>query len=218
MTGAQLAAYVQRRLAEYGLDVEASRTAEIYDAITEGRDMVIQALALAAPLVVQQLVTLEVDAVDDRLYSLPAATPDPLRVVEVRPVETGIPLELSQTLNSDGADYVWVSPRELRLADHAAAPGGLEGLFVLHAPDVDAATAEADIGAPTPTHRAIGKAAAVLLLSANEESDARLAMGLLQRELDALERIYGEYDMGTGSSLRAAMLASYGEIYGDMIL
>lgn len=216
MTGAQLHDYVARRLGEKGLTVEPSREGDIYDALTEGRDWIAQTFALAAPVVVQTPVTLEVDGGDDRVYTVPAATKDPLRCVSLEQTETTEPLTPSLNLNQGGGDYRWETTRQLRLADDFEPAGNLRGFFVLQAGDIAAGTTEPQVGLPVPCHRAIGKAAVVLLLTQDEESDARVALTLLQAELDRLERIYGEYDLNPGA-LREALLASAGALYGDLI-
>lgn len=218
MTGAALHAYVVRRLAENDVTVHADRADELYDYITEGRDELVQAFVLAAPVVVRSAVTLEEDGSDDRVWSFPAATADPLRIISVHPVNyPGRRLQPAANLNEDNGEYVWDSVRDLRLADGIEPTGGVQVHAVLQGADIDVDTAEADIGLPTPCHRAIGKYAVVLALTANEKSDARGAMGLYSRELDKLERIYGEFDEAGGAALREVLLAGLADSVGENI-
>lgn len=217
MTGAELLIYVKRRLGEDGLTVEAGYDDELYDYITEGRDWLVQDLALSAPVTVRQLVTLEEDGTDDRLWNFPSGTKDPLRSLVVRAVNTREPLTPAGTLDVDNGDYEWITPRQLRLAESVNPPGGVEGYFILQRAAIGAATTEDAVGLIVPFHRAIGKAAVVLALTADEESDARNAMGLLQRELDSLARIYGEYDARGGLALREALMQGIGQHLGDTL-
>lgn len=216
MTGAELLTYVQRRLAEAGLDVPAERTAELYDYITEGRDTLLQAFALTAPVVVKAVVTLE-QVGATQVWQFPAATKDPYRVLQVYDSETLEPLDPSAKLDNDAGHYAWVTLRSLRLAQDVALEGAPAVDAVLHGGAIVAGTAEAAIGLPTTCHRAIGKLAAVLALTADEESDARTAAGLFQREIDQLERIYGDYDANGGLALRHALMAAIGAAHGDTL-
>lgn len=217
MTGVQLLAYLKRRLAEAGLSVDAERDAELYDNLTEGRDELLQALSLAAPVVVRTTITLEVDPADDRIYSFAAAATDPYRVIEVRDKETREPLTPAATLDVDGGDYAWESIRKLRLAEHVSVSNGVEVVYVPAAADITAATTEAQVGLPVTCHRAIGKFAAVLALTADEESDATNAKALFDRELEKLERVYGEFDASGGFSLREALMESAGNLMNDTL-
>lgn len=217
MDGPGLQTYLQRRLAEAGLNLEAGRVNELYDYLTEGRDALLQAFALTAPVVVQQLATLVVDPVDDRVYRFPAGTPDPFRVLLVRELETRAPYTPAATIDFDGGEYVWETLTQLRLSEHADPGTGLQVIYVPSQPDITAATTQAQVGLPVTCHRAIGKYAAVLALTADEESDATNAMGLFQREMDVLERMYGDYDASTGFSLREALMGSAGELFNDTL-
>lgn len=218
MTGAEFLTYMKRRLAENGVAASAERDAELLDYATEGRDAVLLAFAEAAPIVVKSFVTLEVDGADDRLYALPAATRDPLRVLLLRDTGCrGRELSPSSQIDEDSGEYVWRTIRQVQLAECVALVGALEGEFVLHRAAITAATAEADIGLPTTCHRAAAKFAVVLALTADEESDASVAIGLFQRELDALEKLYGEYDANGGLALRHALMKSLGAEFGDTL-
>lgn len=217
MDGAGLQTYLQRRLAESGLNLESGRVAELYDYLTEGRDALLQAFALSCPVVVQQFVTLVVDAVDAQVYRFPAATPDPLRIIMVREKETRSPLTPAATIDFDGGEYVWENLRQLRLAVSASPGAGLEAIYVPSGADITATTTALQVGLPVTCHRAIGKYAAVLALTADEESDATNAMGLFQREMDVLEKMYGDYDASTGFSLREAIMGSAGELFNDSL-
>jgi hypothetical protein len=217
MTGVQLLAYVKRRLAESNLTVEADRDLELYDAISEGRDELLQALALAAPIVGKTTIVLEVDPADDRLYSFPAATADALRVIEFREATTREPFTPAAQLDQDNGDYEWVTPRQIRLSQGADPGDGIEATIIPHPAEITEDSTAAEIGLPTPCHRAIGKYAAVLALTADEESDAQVAMALYQRELEKLERLYGDYDMNGGLALREALMRTIGSLEGDSI-
>jgi hypothetical protein len=217
MTGVQLLAYLKRRLAEAGLTVTAERDDELYDNLTEGRDELLQAFSLAAPVVVKTTITLEVDPADDRIYNFAAAAKDPYRVLEVRDKESHEPLTPAATLNVDGGDYAWDSIRRLWLAEHVGVAEGVEVVYVPAGVAIDAATTEAQVGLPTTCHRAVGKFAAVLALTADEESDAKNATALYQRELEKLERIYGEFDASGGFSLREALMESAGNLMNDTL-
>ena len=216
MDGPALLDYTKRRLAEFGLSLEADRKDELYEWITQGRDDVLAELADEAPLAVRTTVTL--DATSAPLYILPAGTSDPLRLIELRDNGNDIPLDPSASLNNDAGHYRVVNPRSFKLADFVALTGELEGDFVLMIDTaIDDATTQADVGLLTPCHRAIGLCAAVLALTADEESDATTAAGLYQRELTRLKSLYGNYDFSGGLALRHGLLATEGELHGDML-
>lgn len=216
MTGAELLTYVTRRLAENGLTVPAERAAELYDYITEGRDVLLQAFAVAAPVVVRSYVTLE-QVGDTQVWQFPAATLDPYRVTHVYDNDGGATLTPAATLNQDGGEYRWRSIRELELAECVELEGAPEVECVLAGSAIDADTTAAEIGLPVTCHRAIGKLAAVLALTADEESDAGVAGRLFEAELQRLETIYGDYDTGSGTSLRQALMASVGATHFDSL-
>jgi hypothetical protein len=218
--GAALNKYVLRRLAEEGLTLEANRVNELYDYITEGRDELLASMALAAPIVVQSapIAMVQPDPINTPLvWKIPDGNKDPFRVIAIRDKEGGELFTLAGTLNQDGGDYEWVSLRQIKFSDDTDSSGGPEIIYVPHAGDIVAGTTEANIGVPTTCHRAIGKYAAVLALTADEESDATNAMGLFSRELERLERIYGEYDAMGGASLRTIFMHSIGQQVGETI-
>lgn len=220
MTGAQLLTYLKRRLAEQGLTLEADRVDELYDYLTEGRDALLQSFALAAPIVVQAApIALEQpDPVNDpRLWQLPAATKDLYKVLVVREVESKELFSPAGSIEQDAGDYEWVTLRSLRLSESSDPGSGIEVIVVPSKADIVAGTAEVDVGLPTTCHRAIGKFAAVLALTADEESDATNAVGLFSKEVDQLERIYGEYDAMGGAALRSIFMANIGALAGDSI-
>lgn len=219
MTGAQLVAFVKQRLGTETLSAdERYTTANIEDALTFSRDQIVERMVMAAPVVVQQTVTLDVNPTDSTLYTVPSATKDPLRVLEVREVSTGQPLDPSGSLNQDGGHYRWNTTRELQLADDVSPSGGLEADVIVMQAAITNASAETAIGLPTPFHRAIGLGAAVLLLTVDEETDARVSDGLYEREMDRLERVFGEFDQRQGATLlRSTQLANYADEMGDMI-
>lgn len=220
MNGAQLQTYLLRRLAEQGLTLEADRTDELYDYLTEGRDELLSSFALAAPIVVQAapILLVQVDAINNpRLWKLPDVTKDLYKVIAVREVESKELFTMAGSIEQDSGDYEWVTLRQLLLSESSDPGAGIEVIVVPHQADILAGTTEAGIGLPTPCHRAIGKYAAVLALTADEESDATNALGLFSREIDKLERIYGEYDAMGGASLRGIFMKSIGALSGDTI-
>lgn len=217
MTGAQLLTYVKRRLAENGLTLETDRDAELYDYLTDGRDDVLQELALDAQAAVKETVTMELVTAIPPVWKLPDATLDPMRILEIRDAGTGVPLNPSSSLNNDGGHYRINSLRQVQLADAVGLSGSLECDVVVAKVAITSASTEAQIGLPTPCHRAVGLCAAVLALTADEESDARTATALYSRSLERLKQLYGDFDANSGMALREAMLGSEGDIHGDMI-
>lgn len=203
MDGPALLTYVQRRLAEQGLAVEADREAELYDLITEGRDRLQQAFAEVAPLVVATWVRLVPVAGDARRYRVPPTTADPLRVLAVRFAD-------DPDMELIGGAYVWDDVRTLRVRAGASL-GALEARAVFAGESISDVTTEREVGLPTPCHRALAKWAVVLALTADEESDAATATALFRDELERLERLYAGFD-GTqqaadlGLALTRAML------------
>jgi hypothetical protein len=219
LTGAELLTYVKRGLRENGVPVEdsAERDAELLDLVTEGRDDLVEAFALAAPVVVKQVVTLEVDPADERLYNFPDDAADPLRVIEIRTVTHQEPLDPSAHLNRDGGHYRWNSLRQVQLAEFAAADGGVEVDVVLGAAEITDETSEANIGLPTTCHRALGKYAIAMALERGGERSPDRAIAAFQRAVERLERIYSDYDANGGAALREALMTSIGYTSGDML-
>jgi hypothetical protein len=221
VNGAELLAYVKRRLRLEGVTIEAQGAEEntLFDYLTEGRDTLLQVFAKRAPVLVQELVALQVDPADSRLYNFPAATTDPLACISLRSVTTREPLipSAETMLDTDAGEYEWLSPRQVRLAEHVDPPGGLEGFFVLTKPAITAVTTEAGVGLPVPTHRCLGKYAALLHLTADEESDAANAEKLFTQELDRLIKLYAQFDRHGGEALRQAFLSAYGDWMADSL-
>lgn len=223
MTGVQLLLYLERRLAENGLtSLEAGREDDLYDALTEGRDVVLGRLALVTPELFITPVTLEADDADLNTYRLPAATKDPIRIPSLWLTSSTLPprmLTPSAQLGRDDGDYVLRSPRiwQLRSTLALGATDALEVRAVLSGADIVAGTTEAEVGLPTPTHRAIGLAAAVAALTVDEESDASIATRRFETEMARLEDLYGSYDLNDGMKLRHALLASAAVEFGEML-
>lgn len=215
MTGSQLLDYVLRRLAEKGLSLPAERTAELYDLITEGRDAVKLRLAVAGSPATKTLVALE-RVGSSQVYKFPDATRDPLQVIELRNAGTNEPLEPAVSLNVDAGHYRWNSFRQVQLADDLSVTG-LEVDAVLADADIDATTTEANIGLPTPCHRAIGKYAAWKAVTVDEESDGAGMEKDYETAVGRLESIYGEFDHASGLSLRHGLMNTIGRGFGDMI-
>jgi hypothetical protein len=222
MIGTELLTYLQRRLAENGLTLETGRTDTQYDALTEGRDDVKMELALVAPSLFVTRVTLEVADATLNTFRIPAASKDPLRTdgVFLRcSNEERILLTPAAQLNRDDGDYVFTSPRIVQFKTGLTLPtGGSYQLdAVLHDAAITAATTEAQVGLPTPCHRAIAKRGAVLMLTSDEESDATNAEKDYGRELEKLTQLYGSYDTSDGMKLRHALMASVAAEYGEML-
>lgn len=217
MTGAELFLFVTRRVAEAGVTVGAERTNELYDHITGARDDVKRELAIEFPRLLASKVTLEQDVTDDRKFTLPVATADPIAIVEVRELTTREPYDPSPNLDRDRGDYEWQSPREIRISEETDEGDGIQVVGVFQSAAIAVGTAEADIGLPTPCHRAIGLGAAMLALTVDEETDATIATGLYERELKKLRELYGNFDKQDGTALRHALMKTQGDLYGDMI-
>lgn len=219
MDGPGLLTYLRRRLKLEGISIEAASEEEatLYDALTEGRDTLVELFAQRAPVLVREYVTLELVPGSTTRYQLPAASRDPLKVLTVRDVTCRQPLTpAAEGLLEEGdGEYEWLSPRILQVREGISPSGGLEIWTVLQRVDITDATTEALVGLPVPCHRAIGQQAAVLVLTADEESDARNAQLLLDRTVDRLIRLYAQYDANAGEGLRHAMLQAYGAWQGD---
>lgn len=218
MTGSQLIAYLQRRLGEDGMAVPSGRTTQLEDALTEARDDLVQVFAEAAPIVVRSIITLVVNGSNDRLYDWPGGgVKDPYTVLFVRSVTNQEELTPAARINEDEGSYIWRNIKQLEIADGVEPPGGIELGVVLHQGDITSATTEVAIGLPTTCHRAIGKGAHVLLATADDQNDESGPLKVFGRELKRLVSIYGGYDANGGEALRHAILASYGQLFGDML-
>jgi len=224
MDGAALLAYTQRRLAEFGLAVNAGRAATLYDAITEGRDEVQARLALIAPDLFGSDVTLEVLDADENTWKIPDDTADAVRTAGLYLTATGyesVLLVPSAQLNVDAGDYVFRDPRTVQLRDGLSVTGAAGGALVLRCipqgGDIDGDTTEAEVGLPVPCHRAIGQYAAIVVLTADEESDAAVAERMFERTMQRLEEQYGSYDVNDGMKLRHAILAAGARNFPDRL-
>lgn len=214
--GNEALSYVKRRLGIEGLTDPTEQPAELLDYITEGRDKMMEALALSAPEAVRETVTL-VEATADDAWKLPDATNDPMRVLRVLDDGRSYEPELQPAGKPGGVgDYWWHTIRELRLTPHATLSGSPEVQVVLHQDALQAGdagdgstTATDGWGVPTPTHRLCCKWAVVLALTANEDSDARNAKADFTSELDRIERLYGSYDARSGIGLRSVLMDVY---------
>jgi hypothetical protein len=221
VTGAELLTYIKRRLRLAGVTIGAASEDEnaLMDAATEGRDTLRQIFAQRAPILVREFVTLEQDVVNRSLFNFPAATKDPLKVLNIRPVtsrDTMIP-SAEDLLDTDGGEYEWLSLRQVRVGENVSPLGGLEVSVVLFKDPITTATAEAAIGAPVPCHRAIGKYGALLYATADEDSDGTILEKQFLQEIDRLIKLYAQYDRNGGAGLRQAMLQAFGEWQGDTI-
>ncbi len=216
MTGALLATYVTRLLGEDSYAVPSSRSAQIYDAINDSRNLIRQSFIEAAPIVLKQFVTLVVNVGNNRLYDWPAATKDPFTALSVRSITNQEELSPAARINEDEGHYVWRNIKQLELADGIEPPGGLEVECVIDVADIDSSTTEANIGLPTGCHRLIGKGARMLLKEVPESAGGRAEKAFM-REVQALSTIYASYDANGGEALRHALMASYGRLVGDML-
>lgn len=229
--GTDLLQRVKYRLAEAtGVSVEAGRDAELYNALTEARDDIRQRLAIDAPLAVQALpLVLEQDLTDPNIWNFPTAAPDYERIITVRPEPTGTqwynmrrPLDPAVTLGFDGGQYEWLTPRSLKLNPRyriqAGASGGIEVIGVpFWTTAVTNATTASTIGLPQPTWQALTYLAAALALSADEETNPALAMGMAEKGIKRLESLYGDYDTASGMAAHHGLMASLQAQWGDML-
>ncbi|MGE0347323.1 MAG: hypothetical protein AB7N73_14495 [Gemmatimonadales bacterium] len=216
MTGEELARYVMRRLGMGSTPDDDLPPEAIYDYCTEARDEVRRRASMAAPRLFLTTIALEAGS-GTREYQVPAATKDPIAVEAVRVTPSLARLEPSSSLEQDGGDYVWRSPRLLVIAEHVDIGTGLELEAVVDVAAVTSATTEAEIGVPTAFHRAIGKMAAVLAMTQDDRSDAAVQLRLYEREMEQLEDRFASFDGQAGGELRQALLSSYGRQYGDAI-
>lgn len=221
MDGAALLTYMKRRLRLVGVTIAPASEDEnaLMDAATEGRDTLRQIFAQRAPILVREFVTLEQDVNNSALFNLPAATKDPLKVLNIRPVttrDTMIP-SAEDLLDTDGGEYEWLSLRQVRVGEHVAPPGGLEISVVLFKDAITTATAEAAIGVPVAAHRAVGKYGALLYATADEDTDGSILEKQFLQEVDRLIKLYAQYDRNGGAGLRQAMLQAFGEWQGDSL-
>lgn len=221
MTGAELLTYMKRRLRLVGVTIAPASEDEnaLMDAATEGRDTLRQIFAQRAPVLVREFVTLEQDVTTRELFNFPAATKDPLKVLNIRPITTRDSLipSAEDGLDSDGGEYEWLSLRQVRLSEHTVPPGGLEISVVLFKDPLTTATAEAAVGVPVPCHRAIGKYGALLYATADEDTDGSILEKQFLQEVDRLIKLYAQYDRNGGAGLRQAMLQAFGEWQGDTL-
>lgn len=217
MTGARLAEFIKQRVGAAGIpDERLNDVTELYNYATWARNAIRRRLALDAPVAVRELLALEQDPADRSVFQFPAAAKDPLRVLLVREAATRQPLR--PRLDERGLGrYEWVNTRKLRYAEDRSPSGGLEVYYVPVADPITQQTAEADMGLPVPCHEAIGFGAAVLWLTANEESDARSELELFRFEMDQLLELYAEFDPNEGMAVLDGMLVEYGEHFGDML-
>lgn len=221
MNGAALLTYMKRRLRLVGVNIPAASEEEnaLMDYATEGRDTLLQVFAQRAPILVREFVTLEVDVVDSHIYRLPAATKDPLKLLNLRGKENRDRFNPSADtmLDSDGGQYEVLDIRTVRIGEHVTPLGGLEAAIVLVKDAITTATAEAAIGVPIPTHRALGKYGALLYATADEDADGSILEKQYLQEIDRLIKLYAQFDNNAGEGLRQAMLAAYGEWQGDSL-
>lgn len=221
MTGAQLLTYMKRRLRLVNITITPGSEEEnaLMDYATEGRDTLLEVFAQRAPILVREYVTLVVDVTDDRIFRLPTATKDPLKLLNVRSPAHRDRLTPSAftMLDDDGGQYDMVDIRTVRIGERVNPEGGLEACVVLVKDPITTATSEAGIGVPTPAHRAIGKCGAFLYVTADEDADGSVLEKQFLQELDRLLKLYAQYDNNAGEGLRQAMLAAYGEWHGDSL-
>jgi hypothetical protein len=212
MTGLQLYTYLQRRLGIADVPQDQWSEAELYDYLTEARDEVVQRLSLAAPLFVAEWVTLELVPGETKIYRIPEATADPLRCLILRGSSTKAAITPSAELDSDLGQYEWRSLRTLELATgvRLSSNDSLEGYFILHRGPIDDETTEAGVALPTTFHRAVGKFAAILALTTDEDAAPSAAIAAYESEMSRLELVASEYDGSAGFAFRESFLMNYG--------
>ncbi len=216
--GTDLFGGLQRRLGESGLSVESARETELYAFLTEGRDETLERLAEECPFAVVQVVALEQVSAGSRQWKIPDDTLDPLRAPAIRDSGSGRELEPSSELNQDAGEYVYVTPRLIQLADHLQLEGDPELVAVLlAAAPIDADAEQEEVGLPATCNRAIVLQAAVLALTADEESDATKATELAEAAFARLVNRYGSFDLNDGIKLRHALMRTMGRQSGDML-
>lgn len=217
--GADLLAYVQRRLAEYGVASETAREDELFQYISEGRDDIVAEFAQdeRASDAVKVIFTLEQDPTNSQLYNFPDDKRDPWAILVVRDTTCrGRPLTMSLNLNHDRGQYRWNSLRQLQLPDCFRPQGAIEVEAVLHGEPIDEDTTDAsDTGLPSTCFYAIGKRAAVLALTVNEESDAGAAQQDYQNTLGRLIARYGNFDQTSGLAFGIGLEAAFSKQIGD---
>lgn len=221
MNGQALLTYMKRRLRLVGVNIPAASEEEnaLMDYATEGRDTLLEVFAQRAPILVREFVTLVVDPTDSHIYRLPVATKDPLKLLNLRGKDNRDRFNPSADtmLDSDGGQYEVLDIRTVRIGEHVTPLGGLEAAIVLVKDAITTATAEAAIGVPIPTHRALGKYGALLYATADEDADGSILEKQYLQEIDRLIKLYAQFDNNAGEGLRQAMLAAYGEWQGDSL-
>jgi len=214
VTTAELIAFLKLRLGLVGSISDERVAGNELAFLTDARNEIRSRLALAAPMAVVDLVTLEQDVTVKERWKFPAATLDPLYLSRPREVTTRQPMNPANKLDYDHGLYIWETPRQLRVTTGWTPTGGLELDAVLMKPDL---VNNGAIDLPTPCHRAIGLGAVKLVLMVNEDSDARSAEKIYEAEMDRLERIYSQLDEARGMELREALLESTGRALGETI-
>ena len=208
--GSDALAYLKRLLAIEGITQDNWDDPALYDFLSEGRDMVLQALSMAAPGVVRSVQTMT-DNGDDT-FTLDT---DPYRVIQLRHKTTRLPLVPSATIDQDTGDYEWTGPRDVQVAAGLTPTGGLEAVFIPAAAAIASGTAKNAWGIPQTCHRLACKGAALVALGTDEDLDPKNMTGLFQNELGKIEIIYSEFDANAGLSMREAFLDMYGEWMAD---
>lgn len=215
MTVAELVALFKVRLGLAGGVTSDERvTGSEYVFLTHARDMVRDRLALAAPLAITEVVTLEQDPTVKSRWAFPDDTADALYVSRPREITTGQVLSPANKLDFDGGTYKWQTLRALRVLTGHVPAGGLELDAVLQQQPIEE---DGEIGLPPPCHAAVALAGAQLVLTVNEDSPGKTAAALFEAEMNRLERLYSQYDEARGMELREAFLESAGRHYGDTL-
>lgn len=207
MTGAELKLYLERRLREEDAVFEGGRPEQLYDALTDARDLVLQEIAEQAPILVRALVSLEADA-DGRTYTLPEETLDPYQWLFVRRAGD-LEEDYARLREGLSGHYEQTTLREIRIRRGLTITDDLEAYIVPMAVDIDEETEEAEIGVPTTFHRVVGKLAAVLIHTQGEEDSANRAMALFQKEIDRLMGLSNNLNRSAGYGLRDAFAGGF---------
>ena len=209
-TGADALAYLKRLLAIENITQDNWDSPALYDFLSEGRDMVMQTLSMAAPVTVRTFETMT-DNGDDT-FTLGT---DPYRILELRHKTTKLPMVPSSALDQDTGDYEWIDPRNVRVSAGLTPTGGIEAIYVPAQAAMAANTAANLWGIPQTCHRLACKGAALIALGTDEDFDPTNIIGLFQNELSKIEVIYSEFDAMAGLGMREAFLHMYGEWMAD---
>ena len=169
--GAELLDDLKQRLALNGLVDETLTDAVLYGLLKKGRNKVRQDLATAVPARLKETVALT--TTDSVTHALPTHRSTPLRLLEVRDQGNERGRLTASTRPKDGGQYERTSPRTFRLRSGVTVSAGLEVVAVFPVTaTITAATTDEELGVPPEAYDAVVHWAAVLALTADEETNA----------------------------------------------